>query len=49
VVDAGEGGDLLMEGMSVRAVERLTGVCRQTICDLILVVGGNGCRNWATE
>jgi transposase-like protein/IS1 family transposase len=32
---------LLMEGMSVRACERLAGVCRQTICDLILVVGQN--------
>lgn len=32
---------LLVEGMSVRAVERLTGTCRKTICDLILVVGDN--------
>ena len=32
---------LLVEGMSVRAVERITGTCRKTICDLILVVGEN--------
>ena len=30
---------LMLEGMSVRATERLTGLCRQTICDLILVAG----------
>ncbi len=35
---------LLLEGLSVRAAERLTGICRQTICDLILVVGDN-CQN----
>lgn len=33
--------NLLLEGMSVRAVERLTGLHRDTICDLILVVGAN--------
>lgn len=32
---------LLVEGMSVRAIERITGTCRKTICDLILVVGEN--------
>lgn len=32
---------LLLEGMSVRAVQRLTGLCRQTIADLILLVGEN--------
>jgi transposase-like protein/IS1 family transposase len=32
---------MLLEGMSVRAAERLTGICRQTICDLILIVGEN--------
>ena len=31
--------ELMLEGMSVRATERLTGLCRQTICDLILVAG----------
>jgi len=30
---------LMLEGMSVRATERLTGICRQTLCDLILVAG----------
>jgi len=30
---------LMLEGMSVRATERLTGLCRHTLCDLILVVG----------
>lgn len=30
---------LLLEGMSIRAVERLTNINRDTICDLILVVG----------
>lgn len=33
--------NLLLEGMSVRAVERLSGLHRDTICDLILVVGAN--------
>ena len=32
---------LMMEGMSVRSVERLTGVCRKTLTDMILVVGAN--------
>ena len=32
---------LLLEGMSIRAVERITGMNRDTICDLILVVGEN--------
>lgn len=30
---------LMLEGMSVRATERLTGLARDTICDLILVAG----------
>lgn len=32
---------LLLEGMSIRAAERLTGICRKTICDMLLVVGAN--------
>ena len=32
---------LLVEGMSVRAVERITNLHRDTICDLILTVGEN--------
>jgi transposase-like protein/IS1 family transposase len=32
---------LMLEGMSVRSVQRLTGLCRQTLADLILVVGEN--------
>ncbi len=32
---------MLLEGMSVRATERLTGLHRDTICDLILTVGDN--------
>jgi transposase-like protein/IS1 family transposase len=33
--------NLFLEGMSVRSVERLTGICRQTLSDLVLLVGGN--------
>lgn len=33
--------NLLLEGTSIRACERLTGLTRNTICDLILVVGEN--------
>ena len=33
--------NLILEGMSVRACERLTGLNRDTLCDLILVVGEN--------
>ncbi|MCA9122193.1 MAG: IS1 family transposase [Planctomycetaceae bacterium] len=32
---------MLLEGMSIRACERITGVKRDTICDLVLHVGGN--------
>jgi transposase-like protein/IS1 family transposase len=32
---------MLLEGMSVRAVERLSGLHRDTICELILTVGEN--------
>ena len=30
---------MILEGMSIRAIERLTGLHRDTIDDLILVVG----------
>lgn len=39
---------LMFEGLSVRSVQRLTGLCRQTLADLILVVGGN-CQRLLTE
>lgn len=39
---------MLLEGLSIRACERLTGVKRDTICDLILTVGDN-CRNFIAE
>jgi len=32
---------MLLEGMSIRACERITGVKADTICDLVLHVGGN--------
>jgi IS1 family transposase len=32
---------MILEGMSIRACERLTGLHRDTICDLILVAGEN--------
>lgn len=32
---------MLLEGISVRACERITGVNRDTICDLVLMVGQN--------
>jgi IS1 family transposase len=34
---------LMMDGMSIRAIERFTGVNRTTLCDLVVVVGEN-CR-----
>lgn len=33
--------NLLVEGMSIRAVERITNLHRDTICDLVLTVGAN--------
>jgi IS1 family transposase/transposase-like protein len=39
--DAAMALGLLLEGMSIRGVERITGLNRDTICDLILVVGDN--------
>jgi hypothetical protein len=39
---------MLLEGMSIRAVERLTGLHRDTICELILVVGEN-CQRFLTQ
>jgi transposase-like protein/IS1 family transposase len=35
---------MLLEGMSIRACERITGMKRDTICDLILLVGENCAR-----
>ena len=32
---------LMLEGMSIRSVQRLTGLCRQTLADLIVLVGEN--------
>lgn len=39
--DAAQVLGMLLEGMSIRACERVTGVAANTICDLILVVGDN--------
>jgi transposase-like protein/IS1 family transposase len=39
---------LLLEGMSIRACERFTGMKRDTICDLVLTVGQN-CENMLQE
>lgn len=41
VKDATLALSLLLEGMSVRSVQRLTGLCRQTLADLILKIGAN--------
>ena len=32
---------LMLEGMSIRSVQRLTGLCRDTLADLIVLVGEN--------
>jgi len=32
---------MMLEGMSVRSVQRLTGLCRQTLADLVVLVGEN--------
>ncbi len=37
--------NMLLEGLSIRSAERLTGMCRDTICDLILVAGDR-CRQF---
>ena len=39
---------LLLDGMSIRACERFTGVCHKTICDMILSVGER-CRDFMAE
>src|SRR6478609_4725095 len=39
---------LMLEGMSVRSVQRLTGLCRQTLADLVIVVGEN-CERFLAE
>ena len=36
-----DGASLMLEGMSIRSVQRLTGLCRQTLADLVLLVGEN--------
>jgi transposase-like protein/IS1 family transposase len=32
---------LMLEGMSIRSVQRLTGLCRQTLADMIVLIGEN--------
>ena len=39
---------MLLEGMSIRACERITGMKRDTICDLVLLVGEN-CERFLRE
>ena len=39
--DASRVLSMLLEGMSIRACQRLTGIKRDTICDLIVLVGEN--------
>jgi IS1 family transposase len=46
--DATEVLGLLLEGMPIRGVERHTGICRDTICDLVLLVGEN-CQRFLAE
>ncbi len=41
VKDAATALSLMLEGMSIRSVQRITGLCRQTLADLILLVGEN--------
>jgi transposase-like protein/IS1 family transposase len=36
--------NLMLEGMSIRSVQRITGLCRQTLADLIILVGENCAR-----
>ena len=40
---------LMLEGMSVRSVQRLTGLCRQTLADLVVLVGNNCARLLETK
>src|SRR4051812_40178124 len=48
IKDATTALGMLLEGMSIRAVERLTGLNRDTIDDLILTVGAN-CQQFLAE
>ena len=32
---------MMLEGMSIRSDQRLTGLSRDTLCDLVLLVGEN--------
>src|ERR1700683_3897902 len=41
LADAAKVLNMLLEGMSIRACERITGMTRNTICDLIIHVGEN--------
>lgn len=40
--------NMLLEGMSIRACERMTGMKRDTICDLVLTAGEN-CQRFLDE
>lgn len=39
---------LMLEGMSIRSVQRLTGLSRNTLCDLVVLVGEN-CERFLAE
>lgn len=41
VMGGTSGGPVVDEGMSIRGVSRVTGLCKRTLCDLILTVGEN--------
>lgn len=41
VKDACKALEMLLEGMSIRSCQRITGLDRNTLCDLVLVVGQN--------
>ncbi len=40
---------LLLEGMSIRATERMTGLHRDTLCDLVLTAGENCAKFFAAR
>jgi transposase-like protein len=48
VKDAATALGMLLEGLSIRSVDRLTGLHRDTNCELALVVGDN-CEQFLTE
>ena len=39
---------LMLEGMSIRSIQRLTGLSRDTLCDLVVLVGEN-CQRFLAE